>query len=173
MKRSLSSLFLFVCPLVLTSVSVIAQTPNTSRPTSEQSLQELVAEVRQLRAELSRINAAVYKGQVMIERLKLIQQNVARLSSELNGVREQLSDLRLQQTRLKELLGQADKEVEVGVKSPGDQVTLKAEIESILQREQRLAMRDTQLANELELERARLNELNEKLNLLDSQLAPK
>jgi hypothetical protein len=38
------------------------------RPSSEQSLQELVAEVRQLRATLQRMNAAIYRGQVMLER---------------------------------------------------------------------------------------------------------
>ena len=41
------------------------------------------------------------------------------------------------------------------------------------QREQRLAVRETQLANELEAERAKLNELNDRLNMLESELTPK
>ncbi len=174
MKRLFVCLFTFVaCSLFLMSERAVAQSPNASRPSSEQSLQELVSEVRQLRAALQRINVAVYKGQVMIERLKLQQEMVARLSHELVDTRDKLSDLRLQQVKLRELLGRAEPEVEAGVKHPSQLAGLKAETESVAQREQRFAVRETQLAAELELERAKLNELNEKLNALELEMAPR
>ena len=56
------SLVCFLFLFFLTPENAVAQA-NTSRPTSEQSLQELVREVRQLRATLQRINSAC-KGQV-------------------------------------------------------------------------------------------------------------
>jgi hypothetical protein len=72
MKRLLVCLFVLVaCTLFLTPASSFAQTPPA---TSEQSLQELVKEVRQLRATLQRMNATVYKGQMIMERLKLHQE---------------------------------------------------------------------------------------------------
>ena len=146
---------------------------NASQPTSEQSLQELVKEVRQLRATLQRINAAVYKGQVILERLKLQQEQVARISRELTDIRENLSETRAQQVRMKELVSRAEAGVESGIKNPTEASGFKAELEMTNQREQRMSARETQLANELELERAKLNELNERLNALESEMAPK
>jgi DNA repair exonuclease SbcCD ATPase subunit len=174
MKRSLLYLIVFaVCSIFLTSESAVAQS-NVARPTSEQSLQELVAEVRQLRGTLQRMNAAVYKGQVMLERLKLQQEQVTRISRELTEVRESVNEVRSQQLRIKELLNRAEAGVEVGMKHPTELAGIKAEMEAIGQREQRLAMRETQLANDLEVERAKLNDLNDRLNaLVEIEMAPK
>ena len=60
-----------------------------------------------------------------------------------------------------------------GLKNPNDLPKLRKQIEVMSQREQRLAARETQLANELEAERAKLNELNDRLNMLESELTPK
>ena len=69
----MKQVFLCLVLLFLTSATALAQGTSASRPTSEQSLQELVREVRQLRTTLQRINTAMYKGHVLIERLKLQQ----------------------------------------------------------------------------------------------------
>ena len=61
---------------------------------------------------------------------------------------------------------------EVGMKDSIDLVTVKTELQNMSQREQRLSMRETQLVNELELERAKLNDLNDRLNALELELAP-
>ena len=162
MKRPLvCSLVLVVCTLCLLPASSFAQTK-----TSEQSLQELVTEVRQLRATLQRLNAAVYKSQVMLERVKLQQEQVTRLERELRDTRENLSDLRSHQLRITEILGRVEAGIEAGVINEKERTSLKGELEVISQREQRASSRETQLANELETERAKLNELNDKLNLL-------
>ena len=44
-------------------------------------------------------------------------------------------------------------------------------LEMLNQREQRAAARETQLANDLELERAKLNDLNDRLNALELEMA--
>ena len=145
----------------------------SSRPTSEQSLQELVKEVRQLRATIQRMNAAAYKGQIALERLRLQQEQVSRISSELNDIRDNLSEIRSQQSRLKELMTRTESGVETGVKHPAELAAVKAEFDTINQRELRLSARETQLANDLELERAKLNDLNDRLNALELEVAPK
>ena len=171
MKLSLVCfLFLLVSFFVMPD-SALAQT-NGSRPTSEQSLQELVREVRQLRATLQRMNSAMYKGQMMLERLKLQQEQVVRMSRELADTRENLIEMRTQQTRLMESVIKMEEAVESGVKHPGDLAALKGELEVIKDREQRLAAREVQLSNDVELERAKLTELNDRLNALESELAP-
>ena len=171
MRMSLVCLFILAISFFVTPERALAQSTAT-KPTSEQSLQELVGEVRQLRATLQRMNTAMYKGQVMLERLKLQQEQVFRISRELADTRENLTEMRTRQTRLKELLGRAEAGVETGVKHPADLAELKAELELLKDREQRLVARETQLSNDLELERAKLNELNDRLNAVELELAP-
>jgi hypothetical protein len=87
----------------------------------------------------------------MIERLKLQQDQVYRIARELTQIRESLSEIIGQQVKYRELLKRIEAGVEVGMKDTIDLVTVKAELENISQREQRLSMRETQLMNELEL----------------------
>ena len=167
----------FVCFLfLLVSLSVMPEKAlaqaNTSRPTSEQSLQELVREVRQLRATLQRMNSVMYKGQVMLERLKFQQEQVARMSRELGDTRENLSEIRAAQIRLKEMLPKAEAGVETGVKHPAELAGIKAELEHLKDREQRLGTRESQLFNDLESERAKLNDLNDRMTAFELELAP-
>ena len=97
---------------------------------------------------------------------------MARLTRELADARENLSELKGHQTRLSDLLPKTEAGVETGVKHPGEVASLKAELEMLKEREQRLAAREIRLANDLELERARLNELNDRLNALELDLTP-
>jgi DNA repair exonuclease SbcCD ATPase subunit len=168
----MKQVFLCLLLLFLTSETALAQATSASRPTSEQSLQELVREVRQLRTTLQRINTAMYKGHVMLERLKLQQEQVARITRELTDARENLSEIRAHQTRLNDLVTKTESGVEAGVKHPGELAQLKTELEMLKDREPRLAAREMRLANDLELERARLNELNDRLNALELELTP-
>ena len=174
MKRSIFFVVLLTFAFANASAQQPAKTQDVVRSSSEQSLQELVAEVRQLRATLQRMNAAVYKGQVLLERLKLQQEQVTRISRELTEVREALNEVRVQQSKMKETLRRIEAGVETGVKNPNEAEGWKAEIEQMSQREQRLAARETQLANDLEAARALLDDLNNKLNaLVEIEMAPK
>ena len=170
MKLSLVGLFLLVSFFVKPQES-IAQV-NAARPTSEQSLQELVREVRQLRATIQRMNTAMYKGQVMLERLKFQQEQVARMSRELADTRESLSEIRAALARLKEMLPKTETGVDAGSKHPSELAGIKAELEHLKDREQRLLTRESQLSNDVELERAKLNELNDRLNAFEAELSP-
>lgn len=164
MKRLVVCLsVLIVCTLWFTPANSFAQ---TAPATSEQSLQELVKEVRQLRAALQRMSATAYKGQVMLERLKLHQEQVTRIQRELRDTRDQLSDLRSQEQKVREMLKRVDSDVSTGVASEKERVSFKAEYRAINQRRQQAMMRESELATELQTERAKLNEINDKLNVL-------
>ncbi len=164
MKRLLVCLFVLVaCALLLTPASSFAQ---TQPATTEQSLQELVKEVRQLRATLQRMNTTVYKGQMMMERLKLHQEQVNRIERELRETRESLSDLRSQEMRLKQLVNYTSNRVKAGTANEPELVNLNAEYNVIRERQSRAMMRESQLAVELSSERNTLNVLNERLNTL-------
>ena len=168
MKLSLVCFLFLLVSLFVAPTNVVAQ----SRPTSEQSLQELVSEVRQLRATLQRINSAMYKGQVMLERLKLQQEQVSRMTRELWEARESLSEVRAHQGKLNDLVVKTEVGALKGEKHPSEVAQLRGELELLKEREQRLATRESRLANDLEMERARLNDLNDRLNAFELELAP-
>lgn len=174
MKVSLVCFLFLLVSFCVTPGKALAQatSTNASRPTSEQSLEELVREVRQLRATLQRINSAMYKGQVMIERLKLQQEQVTRVSRELASIREELSEVRGRQSRFKEALPNMEASVDAGTRKREELQDLKMQLDVFKEREERLTTRETRLSNELELERAKLNDLNDRLNALELELAP-
>lgn len=164
MKRLLVCLFVLIgSTLLLTPASSFAQ---TKIATSEQSLQELVTEVRQLRAALQRMNAAVYKGQVMLERLRLHQEQVNRIERELRDTQDTLSDMQGAGLRIREMFGRVDAGVGTGVINEKERTSLEAELKMINQRQQRATTRETQLQSELAAERSKLNEINNQLNML-------
>ena len=174
MKRSIFLFVLLVCAFANASAQQPVKTQDAVRPSSEQSLHELVTEVRQLRATLHRMNAAIYKGQVLLERLKLQQEQVKRISHEVAMVRDDVQELRGQQQRIIETIKRLETGVEAGTKHADELAGMKNELEMLVQREQRLAVRESRLAADLEGERAILNDLNDKLNaLVEIEMTPK
>lgn len=170
MKRSITLVLLSLAILFVTANATAAQATNlggSARPTQEQSLQELVNEVRQLRAMLQRVNVTVYRTNVALERLKFQQEQVAHLSRELDDAREKLADVRLQISKMREVVGQVESRVAAGTDNPDDLTALKKELESTMQRELRFAQRETQLMNDLSIERSKLMELNDRLTKLE------
>ena len=171
MKRSVFFFVLLAC-MFGSAFVVKSQTP--ARPTSEQSLQELVTEVRQLRATLQRMNAAVYKGQVLLERLKLQQEQVTRISRELTEIREQIYDVRAARAKIREQLKQLKEGIETGVRDRGELAALNLEMEQLAEREERLIAREARFATDLDRENTALGSLNHQLNfLVDQEMAPK
>jgi chromosome segregation ATPase len=170
MKRSLASVLIATgITLFMMSQAASAQSPAKAGPTSEQSLEALVNEVRQLRAMLLRLN----KGQVMLERLKLEQDQVARLSRELNNVTDTLNEIRLQRGKLQRLLPGLESAVEAGAIDKKDLVAMKADLDACTQREQMLVERATQLSSDLNNSQSRLTTLSERLNALELELGPR
>jgi len=173
MKRSITLIVLSVAVLFVTANSTAAQATNLGgggRPTQEQSLQDLVNEVRQLRAMLQRVNVTVYKTNIVMERLKLQQDLVARQSRDLDDVREKLGETRTEIMKMKEVVKSVESSVAVGTGNPEVAAKFKLELEEGLQREFRLVTRETQLLNELSMARNKLAELNSRLDLLETEI---
>jgi len=174
MKRSIFFVVLLTCVFAKASAQQPVRTQDAVGPSSAQSLQELVAEVRQLRAALQRMNATVYKGQVLLERFKLQQEQVTRLSRELAQAREDLMEVRSAEPRLREAVRRLEEHVTAGSKDADDLAAAKAELDSLAQRQVRLTMRETRLVADFEGERMRLNDLNHQLNtLVEIEMKPK
>ena len=170
MKRLISLVVLSVGFLLLTANLTAAQSATSSVRSQDQSLQDLVSEVRQLRAMLQKLTVTNYKTNIVVERLKFQQEMVARLSRELNDVRENLADTRTTIARMKEQVTRFQAGVESGVRNADELAAFKLEVEAANQREMRLAMRETQVMNDLSTERMRLAELNDQLTKLELEL---
>lgn len=173
MKKLISLVVLSVGLVLLTANITAAQSTNTSARSQEQSLQDLVSEVRQLRAMLQRVNTTVYRTNVVVERMKLQNELVSRGTRDLDDVRERLGDTRVEIMKLKENARQIEADAEAGVRNPEGLAAVKFELENAVQRELRLVQRETQLTNDLSIERLKLFELNDKLNKLEIELTPR
>jgi hypothetical protein len=147
---------------------------------NEQTMQALVNEVRQLRLAIQRSNLSAYHSQVVIERMRSQQQSVDRLTERLRGIRDEAFELKmympLQQTENQNRL----KEIEASLNDPLDAKTRRAregELEITKQRlgllaqqETRLQEKESQLAAQLQIEQAKLTELNDQLDALQREL---
>jgi|SRR5215813_311267 len=172
MKR-IAILLSAVALLFTASYKASAQSVSSAPPSksgTEQSLQDLVKEVRELRSEVRRLGVATYKGQIVVEHLKLQQAEVVRLSRELSEAHEAIPETSAKLEKLKESIKWMQKEVDDGMKS-GKQVSeAKAELEASTQALQRLIERKSQLSGELQEARSKLAEIEIQLRDLEREV---
>ena len=174
MKRSTLFTFFGAAALILfVSPDSRAQSgiaPNAGGPKQDQVIQELLGEVRQLRIALQHISVNAYRGQVMVERLKLQQEQVNRLTQELNSTRNQISEMRSTQVSAKAKLDEAEKQQDKGLVSESLTARYKEVLEELKRREQSLSEREIQVTTQLEIERANLTDLNKRLDALEMEM---
>jgi uncharacterized protein YlxW (UPF0749 family) len=133
-------------------------------------MQELLSEVRQLRIAFQRLSLTSFRTQVMVERLRLQQEQVGRLNTELSGVRNKLGEVRAQNSRMQSVMGDVVQKVDSGVAPPSEMNAMKAAIEEFKKLEQTLIEREIELSNELNTERANLGDLNQRLDALEREV---
>jgi len=173
MKRSiLSSLFGIVLLVLFAPRGSHAQNAPPSAAGSKQDpvIQELLGEVRQLRIALQHISVNAYRGQVMVERMRLTQEQVNRRSQELTSTRNQIGQLKAEQGHAKEELDEAAKQQDKGTLSENVVRRGRAMLEELKRQEQVLSEREIQVVAQLEAERANLSDLNKRLDALELEM---
>ncbi len=178
-----------VCLLILTTLvfaSFGRSQTTTSSPTkaergeNEQTMQALLYEVRQLRLAIQRSNLSAYHAQVIIERMRSQQLSVDRLTDRLRETRDQIFNWKmrtaLEQSELQDRL----KSTEDSLSEPVDAITrrgreveldiTKKKLGLMAQEEAWMREKESQLAGQLQIEQARLAELNEQLDALRREL---
>jgi chromosome segregation ATPase len=158
--------FLFASPVSF------AQTASTD----SQTLQALLAEVRQLRIDLQTTTVASQRVQIILYRLQLQEAAVARAQQRLDGthaklaeaqagVRHFISENERVQSALNDSQNSADrKELEAML------ARLKGELESQKSAEQEWATKDAEATQELRSEEAKLAALQDQFDHLDKIL---
>jgi hypothetical protein len=174
MKRSIILTFLGIAGLVLfTPQYDYAQSASPSKPAQskpDQVTQELLNEVHQLRIALQNIGVNVYRGQIMVERLRLQHEEVNRLAREVNGIKNEIEELKAAQVAAKERLDEAEKQQDKGFLSEASVNQVRAGMAQLQRRVETLSERESQLSVELNGERAHLNDLNKRLDALEREM---
>ena len=137
---------------------------------SDQLMIDLLKEVRLLRTDLRRLSASSYRAHTMIERLRVQQAQVNRLSQELNTVRDQLTAVRSKRSELKGSLPELQKRWENGLVPEAELTAIKTALTELDQREPELTLRESQLSTQLNLEREALEQINAKLDAFEQEM---
>lgn len=168
---------------VVCATPIAAQTPATSSANTLETaaLQEtnalnaLLSEVRLLRIVLQNTNAGAKRIQLAIERIRLQQERVDKLTRDLDETRNILAENKATQTRLNETLKEMERQIRqenFPVRRAELERQLRVtqiEIEPLGIRESRLKDRESQLMALLQYEQARLLEFNGKLDELERE----
>jgi len=149
----------------LFAVAVDCQAQTGSK--SDQVVQELLSEVHQLRVAMQQMSVNAYRGQIMVERLRLQQEAVNRLSKELQDVRNGATELKAVEPVMKERLEDGENQFERGVISEPRVKELRANLVDLKRRRQFYEEREVQLSIELTQERNSLADLNKRLEELE------
>jgi chromosome segregation ATPase len=156
--------FLTIC---LSSAAASAQ---TSKPASSADdgavLRALLAEVHGLRMALERSNINAQRSQILVERLRIQQGQVDRVTHLVDGVRNELSELQFMEARLVERAKEIERTAEQFNDSEERLKQCREELANLKERASYVRQREIQISNQLREERGKLDELNDRLDQL-------
>jgi len=148
-----------------------------SSSTDSQTLQSLLAEVRQLHHDLQTTTIAAQRAQILLYRLQGQEAIVARASQRLDDARARLTEVQSNRTKLTADIKKYEELVSQIENSPTDRKQiedllpqLKAKLTALENEEQQRQTREIEAEDELRTERAKLGELQVQLDRLETIL---
>ena len=142
----------------------------------EQTLKQLLTEVRELRLAVQRATVSNTRFQMLIERVRIQQAHVDALSRQLESLHSQVAEFKATKPQIEQQIKDAEDlldrtpdpnahaDVESRIKGG------KANLARLTQEDERMRNRETALDTELQAAQAKLNELNGQLDSLMSEL---
>ena len=171
LRTSLITAFLFVLWVTPTQGQTTSKTEDEN-----QAVISLLKEVRLLRQTLQITGLNAYRSQIILERIKINNEQVVRLTRALSDTREQLEKTELTIPRM----GEQQKMVESMVEAEVDPVKrarmefeikdMKRAVERYKSELERLKEREQLQATQLREEQSKLGELETKLQRLEDQI---
>jgi multidrug efflux pump subunit AcrB len=172
-----------ICLLFLTVVvfasfgrsQTAANNTKAAQGDNEQTMRALLNEVRQLRLAIQKSNLSAYRAQVIVERMRLQQQQVGRLTETLRDTRDRMANVKMAQTEIQNELKKIEGRLSRDNRGPDaqeeeQQETFKTRLGLMAQEEARLREIESQSAAQLQIEQARLAELDDQLDALRREL---
>jgi predicted nucleic acid-binding Zn-ribbon protein len=141
-----------------------------------QLLPALLDEVRLLRQTLQKANLHAYRGQILVERIRVQQDRVARSANTLEDVQNEIRELETQAPQLEDRLKELNERVE-RVSDAKERAELEDEVKTVkqtqsLQRQRAddLRRREAQLSEVVRSEQDKLADLERRLDALEEEL---
>jgi chromosome segregation ATPase len=142
----------------------------------DQVLRSLLEEVRQLRLSLERTNFNVFRAQIIVERIRLQQEQLARLNQQFEELRGQAADNKLNQSHLQDRIKEIDSKISQE-RDPATRSQLESEqkeMKFLLEQqgvwEERQRERENQLNVQFQTEQEKLKRLNDRLDALEREI---
>jgi chromosome segregation ATPase len=158
--------------VTLLTVPLVSQT----RDPGGDTVQTLLAEVRQLRFAIERSTLLGTRMQIALQRIQIQEGRTSRLLQELESVRKDLRATQGQQgqlaERIKELEQQASNSTDPATRRQSDLElkAVRAELQIFATREQQVRMREAEVASQIKDEQGRLAELHDRVNQMERAL---
>jgi chromosome segregation ATPase len=142
----------------------------------DQTLKQLLTEVRELRLAVQRATVSNTRVQVLIERVRVQQSHVDALSRELENVHSQVAEMKAAKPQMEQQIKDAEDLLD-RTPDPNAHADIEARIKAgkvnltrLTQEDERLHNREATLDTEFQAAQAKLNELNGQLDALMSEL---
>lgn len=164
-------MFCFVSPIKAQS-----QTNKPAESAQDQTLKQLLTEVRELRLAVQRATVSNTRFQMLIERVRVQQTHVDALSRQLENLHSQVAEFKATKPQIEQQIKDAEDLLD-RTPDPSAHADLesrikggKANLVRLAQEDERLRNRETALDTELQGAQAKLNELNGQMDALMSEL---
>lgn len=167
---------MIVVVLFTLCLAQIASAQTARPPDDKEALQALLIEVRSLRQALQtlqRMSIDTYRTQLLVDRIRLSQEEVRRLTASLDETRERLSKTQssvphfLERHRLLETRAQAEVDQNKRAEFEFEARSTKEAAERYKAQIEPLKERETQLSAEINRAKARVEELENRLEFLE------
>jgi len=172
-RRLMHRSCLFIPVLLLIAAPVFGQ----STSTDSQTLQALLAEVRQLRHDLQTTTIAAQRAQILLYRLQGQEAAVTRASQKVDDARARIAETQSNRSKLTSDIKRHEDFVSTTENSPAERkqveevlTQLKGKLASLENEEQQRQTREMEAEDQLRTERAKLGELQDQLDRLEKVL---
>ena len=166
----------FVAVLFLVFLVPALRAQESDAQATNPSMKELIDEIRMLRISFQHATLSAYRGQLMIERLRLQQETVSRLEAALERVRSEQGSVRSQIDQIEDYARQME-EHSSGEFDPerlrvveNEKRVITQRLESFEKRLQQLALEESEKAVDLERERELVEEVRHRLDEIDRDI---
>ncbi len=158
---------------MIAGITIIAAQTATPPGSTNSPIDQLLAEVRGLRAEVNQAASASVRAQLLVARLQLQEQRINVLAGQLAETRRRITTLESGQTQAASQLKDLEdysRNVNLVPEQQKDIEMMKAQLAQTQREEQQLRMQETELSNQLTAEQGRWIDFNARLDELERQL---